>query len=109
MMAGGTKRTPIRREARSQITPRAVELFRAMQRAPDGSRKWDDLEGQLHAELKLRVWQWPPVSDPQAPCSYATGATGMNAGAQWYLESVKLWQALEAEGLNNKQYEKLTP
>ncbi len=58
-----TKRTPINRHHRRQITPAAIELFRQMKTA--GTRAaWWAAHNQLHRELGCKPWQWPCVADP---------------------------------------------
>ena len=41
------------------ITPRALELFFAMERLERGCDEWYDLHCQLHRELQCRPWEYP--------------------------------------------------
>ena len=89
-----TKRTPIARQPSLQVTPRAIELFEAMDRAQrrrnaadcidddsgSGSgyckqacahcEEWWRLYEGLRHELHLKPWQWPVIEyNPFAPGS----------------------------------------
>jgi hypothetical protein len=76
-----TNRTPRRVEKMTKVvTDRAVETFKQMQTLPPctcvwGPKYWNriecascdrwwDLHRELHAELKLRPWEWPAVDHP---------------------------------------------
>jgi hypothetical protein len=108
----GTKRTPIARQPSLQITPRAIELFEAMERAQrrrnaadcidddsgSGSgycklecahcNEWNRLHAELYHELHLKPWEWPVIGlNPFAPGSerskhWRQDGAGM---AQWKL------------------------
>jgi hypothetical protein len=85
--AMSTKRKPISRPPRMQITPLAIALFKQMARiactcAPHdrsgtyvryemcaGCKTWWDLHRQLHHELQCRPWQWPCIQSPTTECS----------------------------------------
>jgi hypothetical protein len=73
----GTKRTPINRPPTGGITREAVVLFDAMRRCNcvcqkrdlrecNGCRRWWELHDQLHAELKLKPWDWPATQNPRS-------------------------------------------
>jgi hypothetical protein len=76
----GTRRVPLARRATAQISARAVELFRDLERANRARkraidctisefgrctadcracRRWADAHDDLHSELKLPPWFWP--------------------------------------------------
>ena len=74
-----TKRTPINRPARRQITPAAVAAFRAMQAATTAEAYWD-AHSVLHRELGLKPWHWPAIEHPDDQCPYPAGST---AAAEW--------------------------
>ena len=71
----GTRRVPLGRRPAVQITPRAVELFVAMdklrctcpspkpptQSPCPGCERWYDLHAELHVELRCKPWEWPCV------------------------------------------------
>jgi hypothetical protein len=90
-----TKRVPIARQPSLQITPKAIELFEAMERTgrqrnartcvPDNTypvneycrfeceacRRWHDLDAELNHELRLKPWEaWSVVPyNPHRPGS----------------------------------------
>jgi hypothetical protein len=89
-----TNRTPIKREARATISPRAIELFGELERARRARknavdckigeqqgfcssisecaacRRWWDLQDQLHVELGRELWDWPCIpKNPYPPAS----------------------------------------
>jgi hypothetical protein len=52
------RRQPKPRQVR--VTPRALEIFRQMERYERGScDAWYDLHAQLHRELQCRPWEYP--------------------------------------------------
>ena len=59
---------PVKRRAPKErvtpITPKAIELFRRMQRLERGCDAWYDLHNLLHLEIQARVWQWPLDATP---------------------------------------------
>jgi hypothetical protein len=93
----GTRRTPIARESNAPtITSHALALFAEMekhQRARRGAagctidesgfcleecrpcQAWRDLSNELHKELGLAPWEWPPV----AHCPYPPGTPDARA------------------------------
>jgi hypothetical protein len=95
-----------------QITPRALELFVEMERATrarrraDGCsvstysgycttdcpacRKWFDLHGELHSELRLRPWVWPCLPHNPSP-------PGTPAARDWRPneDQQELWDLLD--------------
>lgn len=108
----GTKRTPVDRRTRMEITPEAVRLFEAMKRiectcAPrDWERYWEfepcegceersRLRRAIHRELKLPPWAIPCVVDPNAPNPWPAGSP---RHARWRPnpDAVARWRALEA-------------
>lgn len=84
-----TTRTPINRPSRSRITPRAVEIFKAMEECPGSDRYWG-LQGELAPELGLEPWKWPPVVNPDEGESVYPASS---AGGRWHAESKALWRA----------------
>jgi hypothetical protein len=73
-----TKRTPISRSPRSQVTPAALEIFRKMLRlerkctckAEGGHEcaactEWQELDTALWCELRLKPWQMPSYERPE--------------------------------------------
>jgi hypothetical protein len=110
--AMSTKRKPISRPPRVQITPLAIRLFTEMAAisctcAPwngddehcgheecAGCKTWWKLHGRLHQELQCRPWQWPCVQPPDTewpdpPGSPADQNWQPNGGAQ------QMWRLLE--------------
>jgi hypothetical protein len=109
-----TKRTPIARPSALQISPRAIELFVALERArkrrnavscipgDSGSgycstkckacRDWYALHGELHDELGLQPWQW--LALPRSP--YPPGS---EQSLRWRphpdSEQSELWRQLD--------------
>jgi hypothetical protein len=89
----GTKRTPLERRSATQITPKAIELFRATERAKRARRRaidcriseqgccsavsecracraWWDAHAKLAEELQTPLWRWPAIPrNPFAPGS----------------------------------------
>jgi hypothetical protein len=77
-----TNRRPRRAAATTKIkvTDRAVELFKKMQTLPNctcvwgpnywnriecaSCERWWDLHSDLHAELKLKPWEWSVIAHP---------------------------------------------
>ena len=49
-------RVPIRRPMQRHITPRAVEMYRALQAGETTDEAGDDLDLALHHELGLKPW-----------------------------------------------------
>src|SRR5262245_49886519 len=74
-----TKRTPINRSPRSQVTPQALAVFRKMLRlekkctckGPDWDGycatciEWHELDMVLGCELRLKPWQIPACAHPR--------------------------------------------
>jgi hypothetical protein len=110
----GTKRTPLERRSATQITPKAIELFRELERAKRARRRaidcriseqgccssvsecracrrWWDLQNQLHIELKRELWQWPCI-----PCN--PFPPGSADAREWRpsQEQRELWNLLDA-------------
>ncbi len=108
----GTRRTPIARSRAPSIPPRAIELFKATEKASrqrqaaivncvvntygfcrmecGPCRGWADAHSELHLELHLKPWEWPclPVN-PFPP--------GSPAARDWEPSGpeLALWQTLE--------------
>jgi hypothetical protein len=92
-VAMSTKRKPISRPQRVQITPLAIRLFTEMAAisctcAPcdggdehwgheecAGCKTWWKLHGRLHQELQCRPWQWPCVQAPETERPYPPGSS----------------------------------
>ena len=110
-----TKRTRTPRNAKTQITDKAVELFRQMQQLKTectceprdwspanywrhqlctACEQWSQLSSQLHSELQLRPWD-ETIQNPAALCPYPFNTV---AQRNWRLdpEAVARWHALEA-------------
>ena len=54
-----TKRRPLNRNRRHKVMPEAVEAFRRMGEARDGSKAWWQAHHALHAALGLPPWIFP--------------------------------------------------
>jgi hypothetical protein len=84
----GTKRTPIHRDTRQQITPAAVEAFREMEKLrtqcgcllmKQGRRcsacgEWWKQHSILHDAVGAKPWQWPCFLDPDDDNPYPAGS-----------------------------------
>jgi len=114
----GTARTPIaRRAAQPQVSPRAIELFAAMEKARRARRRagcnvgdlsgycrgtcsvcrqWLDLHDHLHRELRLKPWQWPCVPRNPYPPGSAAAQTWRADGEQQALWDLLHDAAVEA-------------
>jgi hypothetical protein len=110
----GTKRTPLERRSATQITPKAIELFRELERAKRARRRaidcrisehgccssvsecracsrWWDLHNELHIELALPPWRWPAIpKNPFPPNSRDAREWRPNT------EQRELWNLLDA-------------
>jgi hypothetical protein len=106
----GTKRIPIHRQAAGpQVTLRAIELFREMERARRARKRavgctitkhgyctgdcraccaWDAAHDQLHSELKLRPWQWPCLPYNPFPPNSPEARAWRPGGAQQKLQDL---------------------
>jgi hypothetical protein len=109
----GTKRVPINRPARMEITNEAIRLFEAMDRIEctcvprdwdgeywthmpcPGCDRWWKLHSKLHRELGCKPWEWPCIQHPDTVSGYPEGS---EAYKRWKpdLEAQELWQALDA-------------
>jgi hypothetical protein len=70
-----TKRQPTRREQTIQISPEAIDLYRAWRaESDDRSNRACDLDRELRAVLGLRSWEYPTVSND--PTDHGTEVTG---------------------------------
>jgi hypothetical protein len=108
-----TKRIPIARPRRAQITPLAIRLFTEMAAisctcAPcdggdehwerheecAGCKTWRKLHGLLHQELGCRPWEWPCIRPPETECTYPPDSP---ADQTWRPEeqAQRLWRILE--------------
>ena len=108
-----TKRKSISRPPRRQITPLAIRLSTEMEAisctcAPRdwdgiywvyeqcaGCKRWWELHGRLHDELRCRPWEWPCIQSPEAECPYPAGSP---AAQSWQPneKAQQMWQALAA-------------
>jgi hypothetical protein len=82
----GTKRTPIKRQPESKITPQAIRLFNQMMRirctcAPgqrfecSGCRRWEKLDEELGVEMKVPVWRLGrTITNPEGTNPYPVGS-----------------------------------
>jgi hypothetical protein len=80
-----TKRTPINREARRQITPGAIEAFQKMEKLRgqckcstgsdrcDACDEWWKQHSILHGEVGAKPWEWPCFEDPDDTNPYPAG------------------------------------
>jgi hypothetical protein len=96
-----------------QITPTAIKVFTEMRRcvcscAPidwdgaywergelcDGCRRYWNLHGHLHKELRAKPWQWPVIERPTARNPYPAGSA---AAKDWRPDERgrELWRLLE--------------
>jgi hypothetical protein len=107
-----TKRKPINRPPRVQITPLAIRLFTEMAAisctcAPRdrgdeyrghkecaGCTTWWELHGRLHQELQCRPWEWPCIRSPETECPYPLGSP---ANQNWrpHDKAQHMWRMLE--------------
>jgi hypothetical protein len=110
-----TKRIPIARQSALQVSPRAIELFEAMERTAkqrnardcigdddsdsgycksecDACDAWYDLHADLHSELGLKPWQWPCL--PRNPYSPGS-AQARNWRSQPDSEQSQRWRLLD--------------
>jgi hypothetical protein len=110
-----TKRVPIGRPTRLQVSAKAIELFEAMEQTTrqrnaaschdddsgsgsghcradcDACSRWYDAMGDLHDELGLKPWQWPVYArNPFCPGTARARAWRMDAGSQ------AMWELLNA-------------
>jgi hypothetical protein len=106
----GTKRTPIHRDTRQQITPAAVEAFREMEKLrtqcgcllmKQGRRcsacgEWWKQHSILHDAVGAKPWQWPCFLDPDDDNPYPAGSP---AAAEWDKERAQRPEAFELFGL----------
>jgi hypothetical protein len=107
----GTARTPLRRLAQMQVSARALELFRELEKAARARRRavdctltahnlctgdctacrhWSDLHAELHVELRLKIWQWPAL-----PCCPFPPNSPAAAAWQPGSEQQELWDLLD--------------
>jgi hypothetical protein len=114
-----TKRTPIDRPPRIEITARAVALWEQIQVlectcAPRswGANYWNDelcdgcaernrLRRAIHAELRLKPWEIPAVMAPDTPNPFPAGSP---RAKNWRpdQDAVARWEAL-AEASRERQ------
>ena len=86
-----TKRTPIRREFKRQITPKAVKAFQAMQAALSVEAWWQHHD-VLHDEMGAKPWDWPCIEDPDDTNPYSVGCS---AHSHWIAERERHPERLE--------------
>jgi hypothetical protein len=109
----GTRRIPLGRSPGMQITPKAIELFRELERAhrarkrgpPDcriggpqdfcigecrACRAWWDAHAALHTELNRELWDWPCL--PHCPVP-----PGTPRAREWHpgRQEQELWNLLD--------------
>jgi len=84
-----SKRTPINRETRRVITPRAVALFQELQAAGDEGER-QAIHSQIHEELQCKPWD-PCVANPQEENPYWRGTVA----ADLWPAATQLWAELE--------------
>jgi hypothetical protein len=93
-----SRRTPIARDLRRVITPRAIEIFARLRQLPYGGERWWEVHSELHDELHAKPWQWPCVASPHERGPYPEGC---HAARQWERERaenpepVRLWLELQ--------------
>jgi hypothetical protein len=115
-MMAGTKRTPLSRQYRPSITPRAVALFAEMRALVctceprdwsgeywkhepcNACRQWWTLHARLHRELGARLWDWPVIESPLSVCPYPAGSA---AAKDWTPDerAREMWKLLEQAAL----------
>jgi hypothetical protein len=108
-----TKRVPISRKSKTQITAKAIAAFCEMQRLESicsceevawpkardlcvACTAWWAHHSILVDELGLRPWQWPAVENPDAPDPYPAGSL---AAQQWQPDHEARYRALERAAL----------
>jgi hypothetical protein len=74
-----TKRTPVKRDSRHKITPRAIELFEKWRRARSESA-YTAAQSDLIDELALQPWESMLLDDPDEENPYPAGSV---AAAHW--------------------------
>jgi len=97
-----TKRTPINRSPRSQITPAALEIFRKMLQLEKKCTcsgyecaaciEWQELDMVLGCELRLKPWQIPACEHPKdrdAPPPSSVDAGGPAARYRMLKQALK--------------------
>lgn len=90
----GTRRTPIDRSRKPQITITAIRLFERMRRCRDDDRWWA-LHGSLCDELGTWPWEWPAIENPAGGNPHPPG-TANHASWEPDEEARERWRALEA-------------
>jgi hypothetical protein len=110
--AMSTKRKPINRAPRVQITPLAIGLFTEMaalsctcmprDRGGEcrgyeqcaGCQTWWKLHARLHHELRCRPWEWPCIRYPESECTYPPDSP---ADQTWRPDeqAQRMWRMLE--------------
>jgi hypothetical protein len=110
-----TKRTPLNRPGRRQISDAAIAAFRRLraagQRCTCAPRDWGGeywrhvpcnacdewwaAHNELYRALGLPPWRWPAVADPEAANPYPDGSTAAKGWSQ-DAEAVDLWRELQA-------------
>ena len=80
-----TRRTPIRPNLRSQLTPAAIAAFRRMIDEGISRAEWLKCEDIISRELRTRPWEFPCIKAPDEP-----------AGDHWDELAQARWAALAA-------------
>jgi hypothetical protein len=86
-----TKRIPLRRDLRRQVTPAAIAAFARMEAATTDDEWWA-AHAVLHAELGLKPWQWPAFEYPDEPCPYPAFSV---AAKKWRSDRAERPEAFE--------------
>ena len=83
-----TNRTPLHRQFRTQITKRSLAIFVRMLEIERGCVEYRALDWELHAELKLKIWEgsalWHPHWEPSHPASTAGGEWQRHGGPELF-------------------------
>jgi hypothetical protein len=102
----GSKRTPINRETRRQITPVAIEAFKRMEqlrtqcgcllmkhgRRCSACDEWWKQHSILHDEVGAKPWEWPAFLDPDDTNPYPPVS---QAAREWEKERAQRPEAFE--------------
>jgi hypothetical protein len=89
----GTRRTPIDRSRKPQITVAAIQLFKKMRYCRNENRWWQ-LHGALCDELATPAWAWPCIENPADGNPYPAG-TANHTNWEPDEDARERWCALE--------------
>lgn len=110
----GPIRKPLFHPARTQmITARSIEIFDTMMRercscapgerfACPSCKRWERLDEELGVEMKVPVWRYPTISNPQGKNPYPVGH-GCHRTWEPDHEGRELWLALAAASKEAKR------